>query len=452
MDFPITGIDGSPDATGTIASTQVPSLALLKMGYLNVKDSHGGSPAAVGDGVRFTDVTVNSSTTISRSGGFSGATAGMKGTIRFGGASAVDHSFTVVSTAGNNMTITPAAGATLSNAWVTYGTDDTEAFIAAQTACAAQGGGTILVPAGQYIIAGALKTVDNRNDAGANPHAQIPFHYTSNQTATRGHIKWLGESIPSCVTLGLDSDIPRPTSGTWLISTIGGNHASAAVFGGAPTNYTQFTFENIQVAVRPNPSGVGVTMHGIFGLETASCSFINCCVVADSSLYNLPEPQGDFIGICTNRKEMEAMSYVENCMVWGMGISYMIQEHATVGKIFGAGYRICLLLGGSGQAFTIRHPVAHWGVTAVQLLLGTLWGVDGGGQTFLIDIVTIEERGPYNKPWMNRGTDIVGQGVSNAIGQMCVHVNSTTTTTDTVSMSGIPDDVIIRDLKGVQIS
>lgn len=152
-------------------------------------------------------------------------------------------------------------------------TNDTTAFRAALAALAGMGGGTLLVPAGHYILSSAFNTANGQNSL-------LPLPYLVPGTNTHIPIRIVGAGAVSAF------GPPNPNSGTVISTpnagtTTNGIASSIIGFGSSTIAVSAWTaitlqIENIAFKVPANGGVVGVDAYAC-----ANCIFENVSVVPD---------------------------------------------------------------------------------------------------------------------------------------------------------------------------
>lgn len=243
-----------------------------------------------------------------------------------------------------HVSITAAAGSTVSSVRIVYGTDDTVAIQNAINAAynysvGKNSGGKVFIPNGLYIIAGALQT----SIGGVNPNCQlyIPAAASSRDNA-RATIIIEGESIPDFTSndpINTTPYFPAKT-GTVLLSTITGSGTCASVFGTkAPGtaflnfNYSNTIFKNLSILVNYNTGGAGPSVGGINAQYFATASGDYVKTEIDGSVGLMPQPTNEVAGIIAPKFNCEIVSSWTNCMTIGFKYGFVSGEHTYLNLI-----------------------------------------------------------------------------------------------------------------------
>lgn len=218
----------------------------------------------------------------------------------------------------------------------TGATDATASIQAAINAANAAGGGDVIFPNGIYLISGALQT----NVGGINMNSQIYIPYTANTSASRNHIRLVGESSPVMVPVGTGlsswAAVPVVTSTVILKSSLTSSATGAAVIGtGASSGYNEtfLTVQNINIQVKNNAGSTGAPIGGISYKSGASLICTDVVVNIDTSGFRSTLPTNDVAGIETPDNSSETFNNLTNCLVLGYRKGYSLGEHVLLNQV-----------------------------------------------------------------------------------------------------------------------
>ena len=291
---------------------------------------------AVGDGQVVYDAAINSSSqtlTCATSTPFSASDVGKSIKIAGAGAAGIALVTTIASfVSPSQVTVTNAASTTVSNKQVVWGTDNTSAIQAALDACvvnAVTGGGTVYLPRGIYVVAGALITT--KNTATTNAQIIIP-------PMPRGD----GEQQPRLELVGEVGNTPIPlrnelvqTTGTILWSFISASGTRAAVIGSGAISGNPFAFnyvfchiKNITTLVNCNDGASAPSMGCVDFSELDWSSATDCSFSIDSEVLNSTNATGSSsFGLIMGRENDSAQNIVTRCTASGLEYPFVFGEH-----------------------------------------------------------------------------------------------------------------------------
>lgn len=224
-------------------------------------------------------------------------------------------------------------------AYVDGSHDDTVAVQDTINACAAAGGGIVLIPdtGSACIIAGALQT----NVGGINYNSQLYFPQKNFNDTDRISITIKGETTP-CFTQssGIGGAI-SPNKGSRLLSTLESATALSSVIGtkGAATNYlennyNQCNVEDLLIQVTPNGDSA-ITLGGLNFARGANSIVKNVAIYPyNLNLVNSGVPINNCIGIAMPERNGEYMNVIQNCSVGGFESGYKTGDHCYLDNTY----------------------------------------------------------------------------------------------------------------------
>lgn len=296
---------------------------------------------ATGDGIYDTTISISSSsqTVTATNSIFASTDVGKVIVIVGAGTSSRDLVGTITAyTSATQVTISAAASTTVSNAPTLFGTDQTTHIQAAINACYAGGGGTVWIPNGIYLIAGALQT----SVGGINMNAQLYIPAPSTALSLSfTHITIEGETAPTFTQYGaLTATNFNTYKGATLVSTLTTGATGAAVIGTkgitgvwGSYNYNYLTAKNLSIKVLDNPAGAGPVVGGISYKYGASIFTDNVMINPIGAAQSSVLPTNLIAGIETPDAASETMTSMQNTLVAGFRSGYIIGEHTSMNQV-----------------------------------------------------------------------------------------------------------------------
>lgn len=323
---------------------------------------------AIPDGQeKYTGVMTNGSPTLTCSScSFTAADVGKP--IRVEGAITGGDLVTTIDGFTNSTTVTLADNATrsVSNDTLWYGTDNTSAIQATIDAAFASGDGKVFIPAGFYILAGALVT----SFQGANPNAQLVWDVAdlgSSSFNTRKHVLIEGAQPAANVPSALFGDTLTAKYGTVLYSIINGSGTLPSVFGTkAPSsgfgfiNYNEISFKDLAIFVARNKYDGGPSVGGINGLYSSTTRTDGVLIGIGGSINRQPLPTHDVAGLIVGRKDSEIYTTVRNTSVFCFKYGVVMTESASFDQL-------------RAHACVFGHTIITNNVPVVGGFLGASW-------------------------------------------------------------------------------
>lgn len=375
---------------------------------------------AKGDGVQLADGAMTSSSAVltSASASFSANDVGKLIVVAGAGATGGDLSTTILSRQSpTQVTLSATAGTTITNSYVTYGTDDTVAIQAGIDAVIALSRSVPLyIPSGIYMIGGALQTANNYN-------TQLRCGVVANPDHTPMiSIQITGEESLVGLPLNLFTQAP-PTSGTILFSTLTSSTGVASVLG-IPRGCGGFTglspicirLENFTIRCPNNPQ-----------LSAIDFEYAMQAVVTNSKADISREPPATLQPNNTNSTGLRMPMVNNNCLskVQNGFTTYGYYYGLSFSEHFEADYLVILNCYRAVRAMVAGHGshIAH--LVIHQCNKGIVWS---GDASCVFDYVAFERGAPpgydFSPPsWCNSTGDL-DDGGNNATGQL-IAFNST---------------------------
>lgn len=355
--------------------------------YEPPKGIHVKEKGAMGDGRFLYDGVTNlSNAVITSASGFPGATIGMVVFVRKGGASEVSLWTTITAVGALNgqgvpgsITVADQPSTVLTDAYIVYGTDDTQAWRDCMRECIdndfARAGRCkpMYVDPVIYMIAGDVVTDDGY---GVNPNVVLPVWPVSSfvygYTRARRHLSIICDQPHHSQQCWLLIDTPPALhEGCWLVckgigTAPGGGIPAAAVFGTSLNgNQSELSLTNIGIAIDPNPDGRGVVLSGVRGNEFATVRYMGTIVCVNTSIMQMVEPTATYKGVIVGLSSVDAMrdvmSVFRDTQVWGMPVGNRLTEHVVVdGNHMCGGCLIGADAADSGQLWVALRLSFHW--------------------------------------------------------------------------------------------
>lgn len=222
------------------------------------------------------------------------------------------------------------ASATVSNARLVIGTDNTDAIQDAIDAAASTGGGKVYIPNGQYFVAGNFATATGATQA--NP-AQINFPVIDLDDQKFVTIEIIGGlRPPASVSWNAGMVQPLHTCGTILISMRAGSSGKDAIFGGGyPTGATwQFTavmakFNNLTFRTYNNPKITPINLQQVGQADVSDCHMDNGRIVTA-----VAQPTNAAYGLILPLVNNWADVSARRINIVGFGTGVQWAEHANI--------------------------------------------------------------------------------------------------------------------------
>jgi hypothetical protein len=364
------------------------NLGLLKT--YNVKSDFG----AKGNGIQITDAVMTSGqiTLTSGSNQFTPAmaTGHIPVVVAGAGSSGSDLVTTIQSyTNAGSVTLLASAGSNVTGATATFGTDDAAAIQSAVNA-AGIAGGTVTVPDGIYMIAGALQTT------GGIYNAQITLPNISRSVKPIS-IKIVGNTPPPGPYFQFSGQ-PPPTTGAILFSTVPASGSYGSVIGGPTLGslaFSNVSFEATNLTIRQvnNPAlrGISVDHIAAVALERVYCD-------TDVNTYALSQPSNsNGIAFVMPGENNNAESVARYCYANGYYTGFEINEHSELLECIA---QSCLR---AFQSDTANHSISFRHCQILQCP----YGIYVTGPTYILDSSINFERFTNGGPsWMNPIADI----------------------------------------------
>jgi hypothetical protein len=402
------GTSGSPYVINSTSSGSSNVYTPLKKSsdtiyqYFNVLHYGAQSGNAVFNGA----MTSGSATFTSATAGFTSNDVGKGFILNGAGTSGRDIVGTITAfTNSTTVTLSVTASTTVSGAKFIWGNDCTSAFQSAINAADAAYGGTVFVPTGIYMIAGALQT----SVSGQNPNCQIYIPSHSYTDSLRNSIIIEGESpIIASATVDVLGNIAQK-SGTWLVSTITGSGTAPAVIGGkGPSSaYGNFTtdnlyMENVGILVAYNTAGAGPTMGGINAknIDAINLKNVYVGVNGDPSTSSAPTPTNEVAGIIFPQINNAVNQYGENCLVLGFRYGIVMGEHAVLEQCSVFSNFAGLVPIRTSHAARVERGCLQWNKYSIYIPHTTTLGITQG-TSFLnlaqVDIEIVQGTSKWNE-------------------------------------------------------
>lgn len=230
-----------------------------------------------------------------------------------------------------------AAGTTVSNAGILFGTDQTLSIQNTINAIHDAGGGKVIIPNGIYIIAGALKT----SVGGINMNCQLYIPNDNAQSLNRTHIVIEGKTLPNYTQYSpLQAANLNTYKGSCLVSTLTTGATGAAVIGmkGAASTYGSYSYNyltvnNLAIKVLDNPGGSGPVIGGVSCKNGASLMTNNVAVSSIGAAQSSVLPANDVAGIETTDVSSETMNSLQNTIAEGFRTGFIVGEHTVLNQV-----------------------------------------------------------------------------------------------------------------------
>lgn len=360
----------------------------------NVQD-YGANP----DGREIFDAAITSGTATltSSTANFTSADIGKAIRLRHANTSGTSLITTITGfTNSTTVTIGTNANNTVTSDTAIYGTDNTSAIQTAVNLAGNAGDAKVYIPAGIYIVAGALKT----SEYGANPNAQITWPVCTAVDTSFNKRKGIiieGAVPPEHVPNLLFGDSISPKYGTVICSIIQGSGVAPAVFGtranGGPfgdINYNMVTFRNLTIFVERNINGGGPTIGGINGFNSSSTPLENVVVAINGAFKGSVQPNNEVAGIMVGQLSSEIYTTLKNVSVNGFKYGLVCAESISLDHVYVHGCKY-------GFVFTTgNYPIVagligvHWCNYAILIPNTGVFGIPTGNARFRIQQLQCE--------------------------------------------------------------
>jgi hypothetical protein len=292
---------------------------------------------ALGDRRDFADgaITSGQATLTSTTSAFTSADVGKYVRVNGAGAASAHLVTTISSVSGGVATLATTAGATVTGAFGSLGTDDTTAIQSAITAAQAVSGTVQCLSAG-YVCAGALQStstynsvlkIPNTASTGASdytPQASLIIRGVGGHGAG-GYYVLSGNARPP--KAGTVIEFFTAASGT----TPGGLAAGTAAdrYSNATFNWTHLTLEDIQFRTAPNQGLIAVNLGP---LNAVSIRRVGVDKNSAGSVFAVPTATND-VGLWLPNRDNGASQIVDDVFVDGYYDGIRWQEHCTGNNI-----------------------------------------------------------------------------------------------------------------------
>jgi len=245
-------------------------------------------------------------------------------------------------------------------------TDDTDAIQSAIDACAAAGGGRVVLPARTYLVAGPLKDV-----AGANAQIVLPVvHYVAQPQIA---VVLEGE-IPAPITYSVIGNAPAASKHTIIKSTLAGPGNVIGAYGpeGAYARFTNLLVDvrNLTVRMPPNPQGVALNLWKVSQARIDGVSVDT----GDYSVDTLTEPTySTSFGLRVPSSQNGAFTSIGSFAACGVYNCIEVAEHTNAIEITSYGCKVAVYASSAGVGHTnhIQRLNSHhqpYGVVVVGRL------------------------------------------------------------------------------------
>lgn len=383
----------------------------ISLNTVNVK-----SFGAKGNGqiVNFANVATASTTLTSTNGNWTSAIVGQVVFLPFCGTAHTNGFTTTVAsvTSATNLTLTSGPTTGNTNIYVVIGTDDTAAITNANNFICTNGqspsntfyaGGTLIFPAGIYIVNGALA------DAGAGTahhNAQIYFPGFYSNLTVGPVIRWQGAAggivgqtfgpSNTCYAAGttLISTLPDGASGRFIDCQNFTNQMGGTLYnfgGGAYAvngNNFEFDWDSINFMGPPNPSMDAMSFQGAGGAQVK-----NCVIFAGQDFYHVNQPiYTNSVGLNMPAQNNNAKSIIDNVQIWGFYNGLKVGEHLEAGEvgIFTCQNAVTGDNNNNGHIIKFNHLLSQSSPCVINAENGLYWNLDA-----VIDL----EDSALNAPW-----------------------------------------------------
>lgn len=345
---------------------------------------------AKNDGRRITDGAMGATTTTftSATAGFTAADVGKAIRIPAAGTSGHDLVTTIAGfTNSTTVTLTASSVGAVSAKQVVYGTDNTAAIQRAIWADSANGGGTVWIPRGVFVVSGALVT----SAFGGNPNSQIYFPTCPTGVPNfynRTHYVIEGEAPPNFIPLLFATDTLASLSGSVIYSLIDGSGNLPAVFGTKSGsgfgnfNFNYFTFKNLSVFVAQNISNGGPSMGCINMFYSASviCDHVLAC--ADGSIGRSVQPTNEVAGIISSGNSSEIQSEFNNIEVGNFKYGLVVADDALINNAMAVICQYAFVFPSQVENIQANYLKAYWCNNDIYVPNATIGGYITAGTTY----------------------------------------------------------------------
>ena len=331
------GVNRRDVLLGTLyAATLLPSKASAFMDEVGKATDYGiynvKIYGATGNGISLTggSMSVGSTTLIVSGAHFSSADAGKPICVAGAGANGAPLVTTIASGSGDTAQLAANAVTAVTDAIVTYGTDDSSAIQAAINACFTAGGGIVWFPRGLYMISGPFQKTSTHNSL-----LYIPYVSPASSPIS---ITFAGETQPTnnvnCCGTAAYHD-PPIARGSILFTPVNGSGTNPALIcpyaAGTFTDFTNVNFSIYNLVLRSSYKNP-IPLLMVHAQWTAYAEFhgVTIDVAATSSdQWNSPPTPGGF-GITMPQVQNGSTISLVYSIITGYDTGIVVGEHAHI--------------------------------------------------------------------------------------------------------------------------